>query len=107
MAELATARGEGKITMADWLAARAPLLVRLDVARDAARRTKRPPTVARLIDEPGAVRRAWSRLDFATRRSIIEALIEKVIVGPATRARWTTIEERLDPDKGYGIVWLA
>jgi DNA invertase Pin-like site-specific DNA recombinase len=107
MAELATARGEGKITMAEWLTARAPLQERLDVARDAARRTKRPPTIARLIDEPGAVRRAWSRLDFATRRSIIETLIDKVIVGPATRARWTTIEERLDPEKGYGVIWNA
>jgi hypothetical protein len=54
-----------------------------------------------------ALRAAWGDLTFEDRRTVVEALVAKVVVGPATRARWTTIAERLDPEEGYGIVWRA
>jgi hypothetical protein len=104
MEELAAAHGNGIISMNEWLAAREPLQVRLDAAKAGARPNRRAD-VDKLLTKRGAARKAWPDLDFATRRTILETIVDKVIVGPATRARWTTIEERLDPAQGYGIVW--
>jgi hypothetical protein len=101
---LARLRGEGTISMGEWLAAREPLLARLEAAKTSARPT-RPEAVNRLLSRAGAARAAWPELTFAAKRAVLEAVIAKVVVGPATRARWTTIEERLDPDQGLGVVW--
>jgi site-specific DNA recombinase len=107
LAELAALRGAGTISMAEWLAARAPLQERLDAAEVDARHSTRPSAVVRLLSKPGALHKAWPTLEFAERRAIVEAAIEKIIVGPTTRARWTPIEERLDPTKGLGVIWRA
>jgi DNA invertase Pin-like site-specific DNA recombinase len=107
LAELAAVRGEGTISMAEWLAVRKPLQERLDAAKVAARHTSRPSAVSRLLGQPGAVRKAWPMLEFSERRAVIEATIEKVVIGPATRARHTPIEERLDPAQGFGVIWRA
>lgn len=107
LAELAGLRGAGTISLAEWLAARAPLQERLEGARRAAGTTRRPPKAAKLLAQPGAVRKAWDGLDLTGRRAILGELIERVIVGPASRGRWTNLDERLDPDHGYGIQWKA
>jgi DNA invertase Pin-like site-specific DNA recombinase len=104
--ELADARGRGVITMAEWLAAREPLQARLAEAKSTAR-PSRPAAIDDLLTRPGAARKAWPGLAFSTRRAIIETIVDKVVIGPATRARWTTIEERLDPAQGFGIQWRA
>lgn len=102
LADLAALRGEGTISLAEWLAARDPLQARLD----AARRTVPPSSkAARLLARPGAVRKAWPDLDATARRAVLEAVVDRIIVGPTTRGRWATIEERLDPSAGWGVVW--
>lgn len=95
LAELAALRGAGTISLAEWMAAREPLLERLEAAKASASTARRPSASVQLISEPGAVRRAWPSLDFAARREIIAAVLERVVVGPATRGRWTPLEERL------------
>lgn len=103
--ELATIRGEGTISQAEWLAARTPLLERLNAAKAAAGTTKRLPATVLALSKPGAVRRAWPTLDFAARREILRVAIEKVVVGPATRKRWTPVSDRLMAENGGGILW--
>ena len=94
--ELAKLRGDGAITMGEWLTARGRLQERLEDARGRASRTRRPPAAERLLAKPGAVRAAWPTLDFGQRREILSAIVDKVVILPASRARWTPIEERVD-----------
>lgn len=101
MAELARLRGDGTISLAEWMAARAPLQERLDAARSAAGRTVRPPAEMVALSAPGAVRKAWPDLDIEARRTILAAVLERVEIGPATRGRWTPIEDRIK------LVWRA
>jgi DNA invertase Pin-like site-specific DNA recombinase len=97
LGELADLRGRGEITLAEWLAARKPLQGRIDVARKTAGATRRRITsrVAQSLTKPGALRRAWPSLTFDEQREILALVVEAVVVGPATRARWTPIEERV------------
>ena len=100
--DLAALHGDGTISMGEWLAARAPLQERLTAAKVGS--PVRPASVERLLSRPGAARKAWPDLGITARRDLLDALIEKIVIGPAT-GRGTTIEERLDPDQGYGVVW--
>lgn len=104
LAELAKLRGEGTISLAEWLAAREPLQERLTAAQRAAGR-KAPTQLAKLLQEPGAARKAWKNLDLGEKRQIIEVAIERIVLGPATRGRWTPVEDRLLPANGGRIHW--
>jgi len=95
LAELAELRGAGAISLSEWMAARGPLQERLTAARATAGSTRRPKR-SELFTTPGAARRAWPALDLAARREIITAVVETVTVMPATRGRWTPLEERVD-----------
>jgi site-specific DNA recombinase len=100
LAELAELRGTGEISLSEWMAARKPLLERLEAARKAVRPVARVRN-ADLLTQPGAVRKAWPALDFAAQRELLAAVIDRVVIGPATRGRWTPIDDRVD------IVWKA
>lgn len=104
LAELAALRGAGTISLAEWLAAREPLTARLDAAR---RAVPALSAASRLLAQPRAVRAAWPDLDAVGRRSLLAAVVERVVVGPTNRGRWATVEERLDTEQGWGIVWKA
>ena len=95
LAELAELRGAGAISLAEWMAARQPLLDRIDAAKTIAGSARRAPANMHLLSEPGAVRRAWPSLGLNDRREVITAAIERVVVGPASRGRWTKIAERV------------
>ncbi len=96
LSELAELRGSGEISLAEWMAARRPLLQRLEAVKAAASTIRRPSPAVRVLSEPGAVRRAWPTLDFAARRGIVSALIERITIRPATRGRWTPLTDRVD-----------
>ena len=104
LAELTAARGDGTISFAEWMAARGPLVARLEAAQTVAAPTPITPIMRRL-SSPGAVRREWPEMDFETRRQIVTAVVEKVIVGPATKGRWTPTEDRVLVENGGQIVW--
>lgn len=104
--ELATLRGNQVISLSEWLAAREPLTERLKEARRAAGTQRRPSPKVKKLSAPGAVRKAWGSLEFDTRREIIVATVEKVVVGPAkVKGRWAPVEDRLLPEVGGGVVW--
>jgi len=96
LAELAALRGAGTVSLAEWMVARSPLLVRLDQARTAAGHARRPSSLLRELGTPGAVRRRWPDLTLAARRQVLTAAIERVVMGAASRGRWTPLEERVD-----------
>ncbi|MCZ7526151.1 MAG: hypothetical protein M5U14_07085 [Acidimicrobiia bacterium] len=85
----------GTISLGEWLAAREPLQDRLAAAKAAAGTTRRPSAAAKLLGRPGAVREAWPALDHQSRREILDAVLARVVVGPANRGRWTPTAERV------------
>jgi hypothetical protein len=101
LGELAELRGAGTISLAEWMAARAPLQERLEAARRAAAATRRPGPATTLLSKRGAVRAAWPALDFDQRREVLAALVDRVVVKPAARARHTPTDARVD------VVWRA
>lgn len=105
LADLAELRGRGEITQAEWLAARAPMIERLNAAKAAAGTARRTPARLVKLAQPGSVRREWPGLDIETRRQIIATVVEKIIIGPAFRGRWTPLADRVDPENGGQIVW--
>lgn len=90
LTELAKLRGERRISMSEWLAARVPLEEALAEARAKAGRV-RPQTPLRGRN----VRQTWEAADFDQRRQAIAAVVEEVVIDRATRGRWTTTAERV------------
>lgn len=99
MVELAAMRGSGVLSLVEWLAARQPLLDRIEAARAAAGATTRPRAAAHLLSKPGAARRAWPALGIIDRRGVVAAVVGQVVVGPADRRRRAKVEDRTE------IVW--
>jgi len=88
MADLARCRGEGTITMAEWLAAREPLQRRLEAAQAAITPS---PTLPHLN---GSVRAAWPSLTVDQRQTIIRAVVGRIVVRPAGRSAHVPVADR-------------
>lgn len=84
LGDLAADMGAGAITRAEWMAARQPLLARIDAARAAAAAAVGGAALAGLHGK-GAAGAAWPELDLGRRQAIVDALIDSVTVAPATR----------------------
>lgn len=93
LTELAKLRGDGVISLAEWLAAREPIERRLSAARERLGATfVRPPVV---LTERGALREAWPNLSFERRREVLAAMIEAVTVTPSGRNRYSPLGGRV------------
>jgi DNA invertase Pin-like site-specific DNA recombinase len=94
--DLAADYGNGDISRREWLAARKPLeerLIRASRAVDAANGT------ASLAPFRGVnIRDAWSKLDVDRKRAVLEALIDRIEIRPATNPG------RFNPDR-VNVVW--
>lgn len=81
---LAEDHGAGRITRAEWMAARTPLAERISATRDRIGGAVESATLAG-IAVPGAVREAWPDLSLSQRQGITDLLIDAVVVNPAKR----------------------
>lgn len=82
LADLADDFASGLITRAEWLRARTGLQERLDAARvTLANQTARPAAVT------GDIGERWTDLDLLQRRAVLDAVVDRVVVGPAVRGR--------------------
>ncbi|HVV37964.1 MAG TPA: recombinase family protein [Acidimicrobiales bacterium] len=105
LAELAALRGRGEITLAEWMAARKPLMERRDAALAAVATVRsRPARVDALLRNPKKLRKEWSTLPLEVQREVVTAFIDRIIVERATNARHTSIEDRVPVDN---IRWRA
>lgn len=106
LAELAELRGRGEISLNEWMAARVPLQDRMKAAKaNAAQTRRRPAKVESILQKPGALRKAWPTLAVEEQREILREVLAKVIITPATKARHTTIEERVPVETN--LIWRA
>lgn len=85
LADLASMFGTGQIGRAEWVAARKGVELRLAAARRAQTREARSLALASYIGQPGALNEAWPSLTLDHRRAILSAVLDRVIVKPATR----------------------
>jgi site-specific DNA recombinase len=91
--QLATLHGRGELRVSEWLAARAPLMTRIEGAE---RALARRPKLAALADLPttrAELERAWLGWSIDRRRTVLQAAIRQVVVGPARPGK------RFDPDR--------
>jgi hypothetical protein len=99
MTELADVYGAGRITITEWMRARDPLEEQL--AR--ARRTRDEASGLLILAdfrEPRVLRQAWPKLSTDERRTILAAVINRVVIAPAEK------RARFDPDR-ISIEWRA
>lgn len=89
--ELADDYDEHRIDKAEWLHLRAKVKTRLDAARRSV--TRRPADV--LGDDPAGLAAEWESLSLARRRAIIAAVLDEIVLDPATGARSKFNPERL------------
>jgi DNA invertase Pin-like site-specific DNA recombinase len=96
LTDLATRYAAGDITRTEWEAARGVIAAKLDAANRADRTDPLAPW-----RNPGALTEAWPDLAYASRRLVLDALMESVEVKPATRRGrvW-------DPDR-VQVTWRA
>jgi DNA invertase Pin-like site-specific DNA recombinase len=93
---LATDYGNGIISRREWLAARKPLEERVAKARRTMDATN--GTAALAPFRGSDVRETWDGLDVDRKRAVLEALIDRVVVRPATTPG------RFSPDR-VDVVW--
>lgn len=93
LAALAEDLGAGRITRAEWLAARTPLTERIATARGRMAEVVESTTLAG-IAVPGAVRAAWPELSLSRRQGVVDLLIDAVVVNPAASRG-----PKFDPDR--------
>jgi DNA invertase Pin-like site-specific DNA recombinase len=92
--ELATAYGEKLITFPEYLAARKPIEARIEAGKRALARLTRTEAITPYVGQASALREAWEGLPLTRQRAIVASILDRVVVGPATRGR-----NRFDPDR--------
>ena len=85
LAELAAMRGKGELTTAEWRAARAPLLARIETAHATQLGAHRASVLGIYRAKDGGLRTAWRSLSVEQRQAVAMAVVERVVVKRATR----------------------
>jgi DNA invertase Pin-like site-specific DNA recombinase len=94
LTELATAYGERQITLAEMLAARAPIEARIDAAKRRLSRITHTTAIEPWVGASSALRATWADLPLNSQRSIVAAVLAHAVVRPAVPGR-----TRFDPDR--------
>lgn len=101
LTELAEDWAHGKISRAEWLAARNVIERRLDTARKALARSTRTTALDGFFGAQGALRTAWPAMGIDRRRAVLTAVLDRVAIRPAVRGR-----NRFDPAR-VDVTWRA
>lgn len=92
--DLATLYAEGAVSQAEWLTARKKITARLDAAQIAVRTQTHQLVLSDIPSNPADVEHYWASLALGQQRAIASALLESVVVAPATRGG-----NRIDPTR--------
>lgn len=85
LADLAHQLGEGELTMAEWKVARAGIDKRIGAARAEVERDLDGDALAQWVGQGRALAESWESMGDAQKRSIITAVFDDIVVGPAIR----------------------
>jgi hypothetical protein len=91
---LAAEKGSGEISRAEWKIARAPVVARLDAARERLARSTETTALDGFIGTLDEMRARWDAANNSQRRAVISAAVERIVVSPATppRSRFDRLE---------------
>ena len=92
--ELADLRGRRVISTTEWLAARAPIIARLDERRGHLSQTTKLSLIRDLTGQGEVLRREWSTLPLTRQRAILETVMDHAVIGPGRRGL-----NRFDPTR--------
>jgi site-specific DNA recombinase len=87
--ELARVYGERAITLSEWLAARKPIEARIAAARRRLSKVSRRDAIADYLGGEKDARAEWPALTLNRQRSVVSAMLDRAVVGPAVRGRST------------------
>jgi hypothetical protein len=90
---LATDLGNGEISRAEWKAAREPITARLQAARTRLTTSTQTTALDGFVGTAREMARRWEDGNLSQRRAVVTAVLEKVIVRPAT------VRHGFDPDR--------
>jgi site-specific DNA recombinase len=95
---LAADHGNGEISRAEWKAARTPILARLDAARERLATSTQTSALSGFVGTLDDMAARWEGSNTSQRRAVVAAVLEKVIVHPATvMGRNLFDSDRLEP----------
>jgi site-specific DNA recombinase len=95
--ELARAYGERLITFPEYLAARKPIEARIESAKRKISRLTRTTAIETYVGASSTLRDTWRDLPLTRQRSIVEAVLDRAVVGPAVRGRTRFDADRVEP----------
>jgi site-specific DNA recombinase len=81
---LAADHGNGEISRAEWRAARTPIVARLDAARERLATSTQTTALHGFVGTAEEMTRRWELANLSQHRAIITAVMERVMVAPAT-----------------------
>ncbi|MBV8540058.1 MAG: recombinase family protein [Pseudonocardiales bacterium] len=95
---LAADHGNGEISRAEWRAARGPIVVRLDAARERLATSTQTTALDGFVGTYEDMLARWTGANVSQRRAVITAVLEKVMVHPATVMGCNRFDsDRLEP----------
>jgi site-specific DNA recombinase len=101
MGDLAEMFAGGEITRTEWLTARSGIERRLADARLVVADSSRSESATRTLRNIGKLADDWPNLDLDTQRTIVGAVIDRIVIKPTTKAN-----NQFDSDR-VEIVWLV
>ena len=99
---LAADHGNGEISRTEWKAARAPIVARLDAARERLATSTQTTVLTGFTGTLEEMRTRWDAANISQRRAVITAVLAAMIVAPAS----VVGRNRFDPDR-LEPVWRA
>jgi hypothetical protein len=98
--QLAADLGAGEMSRAEWRAARAPIQARLDATRQRLTQSTQTTALDAFVGTHEEMDARWEQGNVSQRRAVLTAVLEKVVVNPAT------VGNRFDSAR-LELVWLA
>jgi site-specific DNA recombinase len=95
--ELARALGERRMTMSEWLAARAPVEARIAEATEQVRTQASNAALAELPVAREELAKTWETLSVDRKRAVIRAVLDHAVISEATPGRKTFDPSRVHP----------
>jgi site-specific DNA recombinase len=92
--QLATAYGEVQITFSEYLAARKPIESRIEAGQRKISRLTQTTAIADHVGDATELRSTWADLPLNRQRSVVAAVLDRLVVGRALKGR-----NRFDPDR--------
>lgn len=97
MDELATAFGEGVVSMSEWVTAKRPIEQRLEQTTRQLARLTRTTALAGLVGNGEQLRSSWATLNLTRQHAIVKAVLDHAVIAPGRPGIQTVELERVAP----------